>query len=67
MDVQSGGRSAGSTGAQRTDVGIANRPFDSLRMMSSSIDPPSLPEEVVFNTRRKYVEAYEQLTGLEFS
>ncbi|HIF32084.1 MAG TPA: phosphoribosylaminoimidazolesuccinocarboxamide synthase [Planctomycetes bacterium] len=30
-------------------------------------DPPSLPEEVVFNTRRKYVEAYEQLTGLEFS
>jgi phosphoribosylaminoimidazole-succinocarboxamide synthase len=30
-------------------------------------DPPSLPEEVVFNTRRKYVEAYEQLTGREFS
>jgi phosphoribosylaminoimidazole-succinocarboxamide synthase len=28
--------------------------------------PPALPEEVVAGTRRKYVEAYERLTGKQF-
>lgn len=27
---------------------------------------PELPEDVVENTRKKYIEAYERLTGLEF-
>jgi phosphoribosylaminoimidazole-succinocarboxamide synthase len=30
-------------------------------------EPPCLPDEVVVNTRNKYVEAYQQLTGCEFS
>ena len=29
--------------------------------------PPSLPDDVIVNTRRKYVEAYERLTGRAFS
>mgnify|MGYP001073881063 CR=1 FL=1 len=29
--------------------------------------PPSLPDHVIVNTRRKYVEAYERLTGRAFS
>jgi phosphoribosylaminoimidazole-succinocarboxamide synthase len=29
--------------------------------------PPELPEEIVVRTRAKYVEAYERLTGSEFS
>ncbi|MGQ9574757.1 MAG: phosphoribosylaminoimidazolesuccinocarboxamide synthase [Thermoguttaceae bacterium] len=29
--------------------------------------PPPLPEEVVRRTRQKYIEAYERLTGREFS
>ncbi|MCT1368531.1 phosphoribosylaminoimidazolesuccinocarboxamide synthase [uncultured Kocuria sp.] len=29
--------------------------------------PPELPQEVVEKTRARYVEAYEKLTGLEFS
>ena len=29
--------------------------------------PPKLPEEIVNNTRAKYIEAYEQLTGNEFA
>ena len=29
--------------------------------------PPELPEEIVNNTRAKYIEAYEQLTGNEFA
>ena len=29
--------------------------------------PPALPAEVVDRTRAKYIEAYERLTGLEFS
>lgn len=29
-------------------------------------DPPALPEEIVANTRAKYIEAYEQLTGAAF-
>lgn len=28
--------------------------------------PPSLPQDIVTNTRQKYVEAYERLTGREF-
>jgi phosphoribosylaminoimidazole-succinocarboxamide synthase len=28
--------------------------------------PPSLPDEVVFRTREKYIEAYERLTGRQF-
>ena len=28
--------------------------------------PPELPEEVVMNTRSKYIEAYERLSGLDF-
>ncbi|UTT66350.1 phosphoribosylaminoimidazolesuccinocarboxamide synthase [Janibacter sp. CX7] len=34
---------------------------------SSGEAPPSLPEEVVAQTRAKYVEAYERLTGQTFS
>jgi phosphoribosylaminoimidazole-succinocarboxamide synthase len=29
--------------------------------------PPSLPDDVIVNTRRKYVDAYERLTGRAFS
>jgi len=29
-------------------------------------EPPALPDEVVARTREKYVEAYEQVTGLSF-
>ena len=29
--------------------------------------PPALPDDIVAKTRQKYVEAYEQLTGKEFS
>jgi phosphoribosylaminoimidazole-succinocarboxamide synthase len=29
--------------------------------------PPSLPDAVVEQTRQKYVEAYERLTGLAFN
>ncbi|MEM7456231.1 MAG: phosphoribosylaminoimidazolesuccinocarboxamide synthase [Planctomycetota bacterium] len=29
--------------------------------------PPELPEEIVFKTRNKYIEAYETLTGLTFA
>ncbi|GAA5058047.1 phosphoribosylaminoimidazole-succinocarboxamide synthase [Thermocatellispora tengchongensis] len=29
--------------------------------------PPSLPEDVVARTRRRYVDAYERLTGLSFT
>jgi len=28
--------------------------------------PPALPDDVIANTRRKYVEAYERLTGRQF-
>jgi phosphoribosylaminoimidazole-succinocarboxamide synthase len=28
--------------------------------------PPALPQDIVTNTRQKYVEAFERLTGLEF-
>ena len=34
---------------------------------SSGEAPPSLPEDVVAQTRAKYVEAYERLTGQTFS
>lgn len=30
-------------------------------------EPPELPQEIVDNTRRKYIEAFEQLTGREFA
>lgn len=30
-------------------------------------DPPELPEEIVNNTRQKYIDAYERLTGKEFA
>ena len=30
-------------------------------------EPPELPDEIVANTRAKYIEAYEQLTGQEFA
>ncbi len=30
-------------------------------------EPPALPDDVVTGTREKYIEAYEQLTGLEFA
>jgi phosphoribosylaminoimidazole-succinocarboxamide synthase len=33
---------------------------------SSGEAPPSLPEDVVGQTRAKYVEAYERLTGQTF-
>jgi len=33
---------------------------------SSSEAPPALPEDVVAQTRAKYVEAYERLTGETF-
>jgi len=28
--------------------------------------PPALPQDIVLNTRQKYVEAFERLTGQEF-
>ena len=34
---------------------------------ASGEEPPSLPDEVVDATRSRYVEAYELLTGLQFS
>ena len=34
---------------------------------SSGEAPPALPEDVVAQTRAKYVEAYERLTGQTFS
>jgi phosphoribosylaminoimidazole-succinocarboxamide synthase len=34
---------------------------------SSGAPPPALPDDVVEHTRSKYVEAYERLTGREFS
>ena len=33
---------------------------------SSETPPPPLPDEVVKNTRARYVEAYERLTGRRF-
>ena len=30
-------------------------------------EPPSLPDDIVAQTRAKYIEAYEQLTGNEFA
>ena len=30
-------------------------------------EPPKLPQEIVDNTRRKYIEAFEQLTGKDFA
>ncbi len=30
-------------------------------------EPPALPNDVVVNTRAKYIEAYERITGLEFA
>ncbi|MDG2468961.1 MAG: phosphoribosylaminoimidazolesuccinocarboxamide synthase [Pirellulaceae bacterium] len=30
-------------------------------------EPPELPQEIVDNTRRKYIEAFEQLTGKDFA
>ena len=32
-----------------------------------SSDPPTLPDDIVAQTRAKYIEAYEQLTGREFA
>ena len=29
-------------------------------------EPPALPDDIIAQTRAKYIEAYEQLTGLEF-
>jgi phosphoribosylaminoimidazole-succinocarboxamide synthase len=29
--------------------------------------PPALPEEIITNTRAKYIEAYERLTGTKFA
>ena len=29
--------------------------------------PPALPEDVIAKTREKYIEAYEQLTGRQFT
>ena len=34
---------------------------------NSGEPPPPLPDEVVEKTRAKYVEAYERLTGREFT
>ncbi|MET9957855.1 phosphoribosylaminoimidazolesuccinocarboxamide synthase [Streptomyces sp. NPDC006326] len=34
---------------------------------TAEVPPPALPEEVVAQTRAKYVEAYERLTGLPWS
>ena len=34
---------------------------------TSSMPPPELPEAVVEATRRRYLDAYEQLTGLRFA
>ncbi|HSJ20321.1 MAG TPA: phosphoribosylaminoimidazolesuccinocarboxamide synthase [Nocardioidaceae bacterium] len=34
---------------------------------ASGAKPPALPEEVVDRTRSKYIEAYERLTGQEFT
>ncbi|MDO9486222.1 MAG: phosphoribosylaminoimidazolesuccinocarboxamide synthase, partial [Actinomycetota bacterium] len=34
---------------------------------SSGQAPPPLPEEVIEQTRAKYVEAYERLTGKRFA
>ena len=30
-------------------------------------EPPELPEDIIAQTRAKYIEAYEQLTGAEFA
>lgn len=34
---------------------------------TGEVPPPALPEEVVAQTRAKYIEAYERLTGLSWS
>jgi len=34
---------------------------------AGSAPPPPLPEDVIVQTRARYVEAYERLTGLAFS
>ena len=34
---------------------------------ASGAKPPALPDEVVAQTRQRYVEAYERLTGLRFA
>jgi phosphoribosylaminoimidazole-succinocarboxamide synthase len=57
--------------AEEYEPGTSQRSFDKqyLRDWLSSLDwdkappPPALPEEVVEQTRRKYFEAYEHLTG----
>jgi phosphoribosylaminoimidazole-succinocarboxamide synthase len=34
---------------------------------AGTVPPPPLPDEVVANTRSRYVEAYERITGLSFA
>jgi phosphoribosylaminoimidazole-succinocarboxamide synthase len=43
--------------------------FRSVRVpiTNSASPPPPLPDEVVERTRQKYVEAYERLTGRDFT
>lgn len=41
--------------------------YDSGWDVASDSAPPSLPENIVQLTRDKYVEAYERITGLQFS
>jgi phosphoribosylaminoimidazole-succinocarboxamide synthase len=65
--------------ADRWDPGHAQPSFDKQYVRdwllspasgwdrSSGEAPPPLPEDVVAQTRARYVEAYERLTGLRFS
>lgn len=60
--------------ADSYEVGISPPSYDKqfVRDWLESTDwdknsePPKLPEEIVIQTRAKYIEAYEQLTGTEF-
>ena len=61
--------------ADQYTVGTSPPSFDKqfVRDWLSSTDwdknspPPELPEDIVAQTREKYVQAYEQLTGAEFA
>ncbi|MBN2476013.1 MAG: phosphoribosylaminoimidazolesuccinocarboxamide synthase [Pirellulales bacterium] len=61
--------------ADQYEVGRGQPSFDKqfVRDWLSNTDwdknspPPALPDEIVANTRKKYVEAYERLTGREFA
>jgi phosphoribosylaminoimidazole-succinocarboxamide synthase len=59
-DQYAPGRSQPSFDKQFVRDWLSSTPWD------KNSPPPSLPEDVVSKTRRKYVEAYERLTDREF-